>query len=81
MGAFYCFNIPKYLLSEVRLHEHLTPVVHISFVVVVGVVVDMLLTRFRASRDLWDGSLQMRSPLVLTLFRRSTLRMCHCNIF
>jgi hypothetical protein len=81
MGAFYGYIIPEHLLSEVRLHEHFTAVVHISFVVIVGVVVDMLLARFGASRNLRDGSLKMRSPLVLTLFRRSTLGMCHCNIF
>jgi hypothetical protein len=81
MGALYFFQRSGGLLSEFRLHEQLTTVVHISFVIVVSVVVDVLLARFGTSSDLRNGSLQMGSPLVLTHFRRSTLGMCHCNIF
>ena len=53
------------LFCEIGFHQQFAPVIHVTFAIIISVMVNMSFAGNRAGRDLRDGSLLMGSPLVL----------------
>src|SRR5262245_3202918 len=75
--AFLLISIKSGLVFDSRcLHQHLAFVIQMT-IVFISSVPNMRLSSFCTNSDLWSSGFVMRTALVLTLFRMTTLRMCH----